>query len=152
MKRAKCSSTENLCYYHSNSNMVCFHIFSLLALFHLFSDVQAATDTTTDTSTDTTAPAATSTVHVDYTQIINARGDRLPDFSYCGYHAQEEALPADDTTPSLVVSSGQGDQSSTIQAALDQVAAAGGGVVKLDSGTFEMTKGLTIQNNTILRG
>lgn len=124
--------------------MTCFHILSLLALFNLLGDARAATTAA--------AVAATASVTVDYTQIVNARGDQLPDFSYCGYHASEETLPSDGTTASQTLSPGQGDQAPQIQAALDQVAAAGGGVVALNAGTFEMSEGLTIQSNTILRG
>jgi hypothetical protein len=113
--------------------MACFHIFSLLALFHLFGDARAATT-------------------VDYTKIVNARGDKLPDFSYCGYHASDKSLPSSNTTANVILSPGQDDQAPQIQAALDKVAAAGGGVVALNAGTFEMSKGLTIRNNTILQG
>ena len=133
--------------YYTHSNMACLHAFSLLALFHLLNNAQAATSSTT------IAPSVpTGTVTVDYTKIINERGDQLPDFSYCGYHASEKPLPLDNTTASLTVSPGEGDQAPKIQAALDKVAAAGGGVVALDAGTFKMGEGLTIRSNTVLRG
>ena len=122
-------------------------VFSLLALFNLFGDAGAATSSAT-----TAAPTATSTVTVDYTTIVNSRGDQLPDFSYCGYHASDKTLPPDNTTASVTLSPGQGDQAPQIQAALDKIAAAGGGVVALNAGTFEMGDGLTIQSNTVLRG
>jgi hypothetical protein len=124
------------------------HIFFLLALFGLFLDARAAT-----VSTRTAATAATATVSVDYTQIVNSRGDKLPDFSYCGYHASEKGLPPwGNFTATLTLNAGKGNQAPTIQAALDKVAAAGGGVVALDAGTFEMEGGLIIPDKTILRG
>jgi hypothetical protein len=124
------------------------HIFSSLALFSLFLDARAAALPTTAEDTD-----AAATVSVDYTQIVNSRGDKLPDFSYCGYHASEKGLPSsDDIAATLTLSAGEGNQAPTIQAALDKVAAAGGGVVALDAGTFEMEGGLTIPDKTILRG
>jgi len=118
-------------------------VFSLLALFSSPLNAQAATSSTT---------AAATTVSVDYTQIVNARGDKLPDFSYCGYHASDKSLPPVNTTATINLSAGNGDQAPRIQAALDQVAGDGGGVVELDAGTFEMGGGLNIQSNTILRG
>jgi polygalacturonase len=133
--------------YYAHSNMACLHAFSLLALFHLFNNAEAATSSTT-----IAAAVPTTTVTVDYTKIINERGDQLPDFSYCGYHASEKTLPLDNTTASLTLSPGEGDQAPQIQAALDKVAAGGGGVVALDAGTFEIGEGLTIQSNTTLRG
>jgi hypothetical protein len=102
-------------------------------------------------TSSTGASVATST-SVDYTKVVNARGDRLPDFSYCGYHASETRLPPIDSTANLNINAGPGNQVSRIQTALNQVSAAGGGVVALCPGTFEMSGTLTMPNNTILRG
>jgi hypothetical protein len=122
-------------------------MFSMLALFGLFLNARAATSSATAAAT-----AATTTVSVDYTQIVNARGNRLPDFSYCGYHASENTLPLINSVATLKVSTGKGNQAPIIQAALDKVAGASGGIVALEAGTFEMEGGLTILSNTILRG
>ena len=109
-------------------------------------DVFAATSSATGAST------ASTTTSVDYTKIVNTRGDKLPDFSYCGYHASEKSLPPIDSAVKLKLKPEQGDQASRIQTALDNVSAAGGGIVSLDAGTFEMSGNLTIPNNTTLRG
>lgn len=126
---------------NTNLNMVGFQIVSLLTLFSLSGYGRA----------QPTAPTATP-VTVDYTQITNQRGDLLPDFSFCGYHASADTLPLDNTAASQTLSPGKGDQAPQIQATLNQVAAAGGGVVLLNAGTFELLSGITIQSNTILRG
>ena len=89
---------------------------------------------------------------VDWTTITNSKGDHLPDFSYCGYHSSDDSLPSDTNAASVVIEPKSGDQTAQIQAALDSVAAAGGGVVKLDSGTFQISPGLSIQSNVVLRG
>ncbi|KAK9778902.1 hypothetical protein SCAR479_04138 [Seiridium cardinale] len=89
---------------------------------------------------------------VDWTTISNDRGDRLPDFSFCGYHASNEPLPSTSVAPSVILSPAGGDQTSDIQSALDNIAISGGGVVKLDQGTFHISSGLTVPSNTILRG
>ncbi|KAK6075131.1 hypothetical protein SCUP234_07834 [Seiridium cupressi] len=89
---------------------------------------------------------------VDWTTISNDRGDRLPDFSFCGYHASNELLPSTSVAPSVILSPAGGDQTSDIQSALDKIATSGGGVVKLDQGTFHISSGLTVPSNTILRG
>lgn len=89
---------------------------------------------------------------VDWTTITNSRGDHLPDFSYCGYHASDDALPSIDSKATIELAVASGDQTSRIQAALDKAAAAGGGVVKLGAGQFSVSSGLVLGNGTILRG
>lgn len=93
-----------------------------------------------------------SAVAVDWTTITNSRGDHLPDFSFCGYHAQNDPLPSDTNAVSITLAAKSGDQTDEIQAALDQVAATGGGVVKLDAGTFHISPGLILASNVVLRG
>jgi len=112
----------------------------------MFHDAFATALSITGTSVTAT------TTSVDYTKIVNARGDKLPDFSYCGYHASEKSLPLIDSAAVLTIKAENGNQVSRIQTALDKVSAAGGGVVALEAGTFQMSGGLTIPNNTILRG
>lgn len=94
--------------------------------------------------------SATASTAVDYTTIKASNGDHFPDFSYCGYRASDASLPSAKSTISL--KAGSGDQTATIQKALDKAAAAGGGVVTLAAGTYELTSGLKISSKTVLRG
>jgi hypothetical protein len=89
---------------------------------------------------------------VDWTQIKTERGDRLPDFSYCGYHASEKALPPVDTLPTVTLNPGSGDQTLNIQSALDKVYKNGGGIVALSEGSYEISVGLKLSKGTVLRG
>ncbi|KAI1382430.1 hypothetical protein F4677DRAFT_458543 [Hypoxylon crocopeplum] len=91
-------------------------------------------------------------VNVDWTTITNKRGDHLPDFSFCGYHASDKELPSISRPTSATLKASSKDQTSQIQTALDKVAASGGGVVELGPGTFRISPGLTIPNGTTLRG
>ncbi|MCS7089509.1 MAG: DUF6298 domain-containing protein [Verrucomicrobiota bacterium] len=52
---------------------------------------------------------------------VDEHGNRIPDFSYCGYAAGEEPIPQVPVV--LVVSPQQGDNTAYLQAALDHVAA-----------------------------
>lgn len=74
---------------------------------------------------------------------VDAEGRFLPDFSYAGWHRGEARPPigadhgmhvmVDDTIADGVV-----DTTSTIQDAIDDVCAAGGGVVELGEGTYRI--------------
>ncbi|KAI1208058.1 uncharacterized protein F4807DRAFT_163577 [Annulohypoxylon truncatum] len=89
---------------------------------------------------------------IDWTTIKNSRGDHLPDFSFCGYHSSDAALPSTSRPSTTTIKASSKDQTSDIQAALNKVSAAGGGVVELSSGTFKISSGLIIPNGTTLRG
>jgi hypothetical protein len=89
---------------------------------------------------------------VDYKNLKNAKGDKIPDFSFCGYHASDVSLPSLSRAATKTLSSGSGDQSIVIQDALDQVSASGGGVVVLEAGTYVLGSGLVIPSQTTLRG
>ena len=84
------------------------------------------------------------------------RGNRIPDFSHAGYGGGGIALP-DVPTQKRVNPSGE-DDTSAIQAALDEVAALPlkerfRGAVLLSSGTFHCAKTLTLsQSGVVLRG
>ena len=93
-----------------------------------------------------------SAVTVNYTSITNDRGDTLPDFSFCGYHASQDDIPSIAGNVSTILQQASGDQQSRIQSALDNVASTGGGVVMLGVGTFEIYSTLTIPSGTVLRG
>lgn len=76
----------------------------------------------------------------------DALGNRIPDYSYCGYLAGDSTIP---DLPARIVVPVDGD----IQAALDQVAAAGGGAVILKKGIYNVWGTLHISaSNVVLRG
>lgn len=84
-------------------------------------------------------------------------GNRIPDFSYCGYAAGEKSIP--DAPVRLVVPVEKGDATLRIQQALDEVAAlkpdANGirGAVLLQKGTYEVYGTIRIKaSGVILRG
>jgi len=84
-------------------------------------------------------------------------GNRIPDFSYCGYKASEQSIP---TIPvKVVVPVSKGDATLRIQSALDHVASlpadANGfrGAVLLQKGTYEVFGQLRITaSGVVLRG
>lgn len=91
-------------------------------------------------------------VSVDYLSLKTDNGDKLPDFSFCGYHASNKPLPSSTRTAAKSLSAGSGDQSQQIQDALDAVSKSGGGVVELKAGKYQLSKGITIPTKTSLRG
>ncbi|MEZ0539986.1 DUF6298 domain-containing protein [Fibrella arboris] len=85
------------------------------------------------------------------------RGNRIPDFSYCGYKAGERAIPTADIKVTVPVR--KGDATRRIQAAIDYVSAlpvnSDGlrGAVLLEKGVHEVTGALTISaSGVVLRG
>jgi hypothetical protein len=85
------------------------------------------------------------------------QGNRILDFSYCGYHSSESIIP--NATNAIFVSQRTDDASDIIQRAIDYVATlkpnANGirGAVLLDKGTFYLDKNLIIPTSGIvLRG
>jgi hypothetical protein len=84
-------------------------------------------------------------------------GNRIPDFSFCGYKASEQAIP--NVEVKVVVPVTKGDATLRIQSALDYVAAlpvdANGfrGAVLLQKGTYEVFGQLRITaSGVVLRG
>lgn len=89
--------------------------------------------------------------------IPDSLGNRIPDFSYCGYKASEEAIP--NVEVKVVVPVKAGDATLRIQSALDYVASlpadANGfrGAVLLQKGTYEVFGQLRITaSGVVLRG
>ncbi len=85
------------------------------------------------------------------------RGNRVPDFSHCGYMGQEKPIP--DVPIRVVVSPSKGDNTQRIQTAIDYVAGlpadANGirGAVLLLKGRFEVLGGLKMfVSGVVLRG
>lgn len=84
------------------------------------------------------------------------RGNRVPDFSWCGYMTGEKALPL--APVKVRVPAIKGDATATIQAALDYVASLPlkdgiRGAVLLDKGTYEVSRSLRINTSgVVLRG
>lgn len=81
-------------------------------------------------------------------------GNRIPDFSYCGYRAGESAIP--DVPVKVVVPVKAGDATLRIQSALDYVAslpANNRGAVLLQPGEYEIAGQLVIRaSGVVLRG
>ncbi len=84
-------------------------------------------------------------------------GNRIPDFSYCGYKASEQTIPTVDVK--VIVPIAKGDATIRIQTALDYVASlpldANGfrGAVLLQKGTYEVFGQLRITaSGVVLRG
>jgi hypothetical protein len=89
--------------------------------------------------------------------VPDSLGNRIPDFSYCGYSAGEKAIP--NLTIRIVVPVKQGDATQRIQAALDYVSALPvdkegfRGAVLLQPGTYEVSGQLFIRSSgVVLRG
>ncbi|HJT74290.1 MAG TPA: DUF6298 domain-containing protein, partial [Chitinophaga sp.] len=87
----------------------------------------------------------------------DGRGNRIPDFSYCGYMAGEQPLPV--APVRIRVPLAKGDATARIQAAINQVAALPlgkdriKGAVLLDKGTYEIQGSLFINaSGVVLRG
>ncbi len=84
-------------------------------------------------------------------------GDRIPDFSFCGYRASEEEIPM--IPVKVVVPLVRGDATATIQAAIDEVAKLTvdkngfRGAVLLSKGTYEVSGQIKITaSGIVLRG
>lgn len=87
----------------------------------------------------------------------DAKGNRLPDFSWCGYRGGGVAIP-DVAVRETLSPAATGDDRARIQAALTRVGAltpdAEGrrGAVLLNAGIYRIGSGLTIPAGTVLRG
>ncbi len=88
---------------------------------------------------------------------LDAKGDRIPDYSYCGYMASEQAIPT--VAVKVVVPVKPGDATLRIQAALDHVAGLPmgkdgfRGAVLLQKGTYTVNGSLKIKTSgVVLRG
>src|SRR5688572_2340545 len=66
-------------------------------------------------------PPPLSAVKGKLSYVADSLGNRIPDFSFCGYKAGEKAIP--DAPVRVLVPVKQGDATRRIQAALDYVAA-----------------------------
>lgn len=87
----------------------------------------------------------------------DSKGDRIPDFSYCGYMASEQPIPF--VPVKVIVPLKKGDATLRIQAALDYVASlpqdANGfrGAVLLNKGVYQVNGSLKIKaSGVVLRG
>ncbi|MFM2291628.1 MAG: hypothetical protein RIS29_1441 [Bacteroidota bacterium] len=91
------------------------------------------------------------------TYIKDAKGNRILDFSYCGYRSSEKDIPA--VPNSIFVPATLDDASDLIQRAIDYVSALKPdkngfrGAVLLDKGTYHVSKSLWIKSSgVVLRG
>jgi hypothetical protein len=101
------------------------------------------------------SPLSTVKGKLIYTQ--DSLGNRIPDFSYCGYKASEQPIPNVDVK--IVVPVAKGDATLRIQSALDYVASLPldekgfRGAVLLQKGTYEVFGQLRITaSGVVLRG
>ena len=85
------------------------------------------------------------------------KGNRVPDFSYCGYMASE--IPIPDVAVKVLVPAMKGDATERIQAAINYVSSLPldkngfRGTILLEKGTYEIAGSLIIQSSgVILRG
>lgn len=92
------------------------------------------------------------TENLDYTTITTSKGDRLPDFSFAGYHSSNVDLPSTGSPPQSTLFPTSGDQTARIQTALDSLSKVGGGVLLLAEGNFELGSNIRIPTGTVLRG
>ena len=88
---------------------------------------------------------------------VEANGDRVPDFSFCGYMASESAIP--NVQVKVIVPAINGDATKQIQTAIDYVSSLPmdqhgfRGTILLEKGTFELAGSLTIRTSgVVLRG
>ncbi|KAK6857294.1 hypothetical protein PG995_007481 [Apiospora arundinis] len=102
-------------------------------------------------STSVVLPLALA-ANVDWTKLQTKQGDKLPDFSFCGYHASNDPLPAANRAATSSLSAGSGDQTKRIQDALDKISSSGGGVLHLKAGEYQLASGVVIPPKTSLRG
>lgn len=91
------------------------------------------------------------------TYVTDERGNRILDYSSCGYRNSEHPIP--DVANAVFVSWKPGDNSSRIQRAIDYVSSLAldkngfRGAVLLDKGTFELNESLHISvSGVVLRG
>lgn len=91
------------------------------------------------------------------TYVADERGNRILDYSSCGYRNSEHPIP--DVANAVFVSWKPGDNSSRIQRAIDYVSSLAldkngfRGAVLLDKGTFELNESLRISvSGVVLRG
>jgi hypothetical protein len=108
---------------------------------------------------DTTPVAVRSALYPpDWVPGFTWEGHALPDFSYAGYRASEVGVP-DVVGPTISVldhgadPNGIADSANAFQAAIDEVAGLGGGVVFVDPGLYRLGAPLVIAaSGTVLRG
>jgi len=100
-------------------------------------------------------PVVITNNHLQYSP--DSLGNRIPDFSYCGYQASETAIPT--IAVKVVVPVLKGDATDRIQAAIDYVASLPQdkngfrGTVLLQKGKYEVFGTLKInQSGIVLRG
>lgn len=86
-----------------------------------------------------------------------ANGDRVPDFSYCGYMLSEVPIP--DVPVKVIVPAMKSDATEKIQTAIDYVSSLPlskqgfRGAVLLEKGTFDLAGGIVIRTSgVVLRG
>lgn len=91
---------------------------------------------------------------VNWASVVSSRGDKLPDFSYCGYRNSDSALPTlgNGNIVLALPTKATDDIGPSLQQAINQASQNGGGTVRIPAGKFYMTAGIQLFNNVIVRG
>ncbi len=137
-------------------------LYSLALVFSLLpacAGSGAATDGGSDTDPDCPRCFRSALYPPDWRPgFADAEGRFLHDFSYAGYRAGEAAIPdvagpLFDVTGAGADPTGAADSRAAIQAAIDEAARAGGGVVWFPEGLYRCDGPLTVEaSNIVLRG
>ncbi|KAL2672787.1 hypothetical protein Neosp_013503 [[Neocosmospora] mangrovei] len=91
---------------------------------------------------------------VNWATVASSRGDKLPDFSYCGYRNSDSALPTlgNGNIVLALPTKATDDIGPSLQQAINQASQNGGGTVRIPAGKFYMTAGIQLFSNVIVRG
>jgi len=126
-------------------------LFAAAFLILIFSKNTYAQSRTTSSSPIQITPDGKLTYKVD------AKGDRVSDYSYCGYMLSEVSIP--DVAVKVIVPAMKGDATKTIQTTIDYVSSLPvdkqcfHGSVLLEKETFEVAGGLIIHTSgVVMRG
>jgi len=127
----------------------------IFGIFFIFLSIQQGTSAQTD------SPVYSSCVYPDGTGTLiyapDELGNRIPDFSYCGYMGG--GVPIPDVPVAITIEPVDGDDDENIQAAIDHVSSLPlnpdgfRGAVLLKSGTYEVRGSVRISDSgVVLRG
>ncbi|WP_207532651.1 DUF6298 domain-containing protein [Desertivirga arenae] len=132
-----------------------FNKFPGIGLFIILCNVLSTNLRAQEAPLDTPRVQITATGDLSYTKAPN--GDRVPDYSYCGYQNSNEPIP--NVPVKVIVPSMKGDATKAIQLAIDYVSslplnkAGFRGAVLLEKGEFELAGSLEIiASGVVLRG
>ncbi|WP_207422835.1 DUF6298 domain-containing protein [Desertivirga brevis] len=132
-----------------------FNKFASIGLFTILCNVLSTNLKAQEAQLDTPRVRITATGDLGYTKAPN--GDRVPDYSYCGYQNSNEPIP--NVPVKVIVPSMKGDATKAIQSAIDYVSslphgkAGFRGAILLEKGEFQLAGSLEIRaSGVVLRG